>query len=100
MFAISYFGNKKRIIDNVEDERNEMESQSRIYDYNTGIYARILPNADGTYGLTEAGRASAGIFYDLYGFEGLFDDDFDLSSIETDIDNLESISTDEVNFII
>ena len=88
------------MLDNVEDERNEMGSQSRIYDYNTGIYARILPSSDGKYGLAEAGRASAGIFYDLYGFEGLFDDDFDLSSIETDIDNLGSISTDEVNFII
>lgn len=100
MFAINYFGNKKRIIDNVEDERNEMGSQSRIYDYNTGIYTRILPSSDGRYGLAEAGRASAGIFYDLYGFEGLFDDEFDLSSIETDIDNLGSISTEEVNFII
>lgn len=40
MFAINYFGNKKRIIDNVEDERNEMGSQSRIYDYNTGICQR------------------------------------------------------------
>lgn len=100
MFAINYFGNKKRTIDNVEDERNEMGSQSRIYDYNTGIYARILPSSDGRYSLAEAGRASAGIFYDLYGFEGLFDDDFDLSSIETDIDNLGSISTEEVNFII
>lgn len=100
MFAINYFGNKKRIIDNVKDERNEMGSQSRIYDYNTGIYARILPSSDGRYGLAEAGRASAGIFYDLYGFEELFDDDFDLSSIQTDIDNLGSISTDEVNFII
>ena len=79
MFAINYFGNQKRIINNVEDEREEMGSQSRIYDYNTGIYARILPSNDGQYGFAESGLAATGIFYELYGFEGLLDDDFDLS---------------------
>ena len=81
MFAINYFGNKKRIIDNVEDARNEMGSQSRIYDYNTGIYTRILPSSDGRYGLAETGRVSAGIFYDLYGFEGLFENNLALKKL-------------------
>lgn len=100
MFAINYFGNQKRIINNVEDEREEMGSQSRIYDYNTGIYARILPSNDGQYGFAESGLAATGIFYDLYGFERLLDDDFDLSDIQTDINNLGNISADEVNFVI
>lgn len=94
MFTINYFGNQKKLINNLEDKK--MGTQSRIYDYNTGIYARILPNNDGKYSFAESGITSAGVFFNLYGFETPLDIDFILN----DIDNLCNISTDEVNFII
>ena len=96
MFAINYFGNQKKILNNIEDEREKIGSQNRIYDYNTGIYTRILPNQDGKYTFTESGVTSVGILFHLYGFETPLDIDFILD----DIDNLCNINADDVDFII
>lgn len=96
MFAINYFGNQKKILNNIEDEREKIGSQNRIYDYNTGIYTRILPNQDGKYTFTESGVTSVGILFHLYGFETPLDIDFILD----DIDNLCNINEDDVDFII
>ena len=59
MFAISYMANNKKIVESIEEERENLGTQSRIYDYNTGIYARILPTQD-RFTLAECGNTSCG----------------------------------------
>lgn len=105
MFAIDYFGGKKRTINNIEEERGKIGTQSRVYDYNTGIYARILPNSEGKYSFAESGIGATGVFYNIYGFCGVLDCDKREANklmriIESNIDKLGVLSSNEVNSII
>lgn len=101
MFAIDYFGNSKRIIDTIETERENLGTQSRIYDYNTGIYARILPTTDG-FTLAESGDTSCGFLFGLYRFGKMFNnaEKINQSKLMQQISaaiNEMNLSSDEVN---
>lgn len=105
MFAIDYFGGTKRTINNIEEEREKIGTQSRVYDYNTGIYARILPKGKDEYSFAESGIGANGVFYNIYKFCEILDcDKREVSKlmkiIKSNIDELGSLSSNEVNFII
>lgn len=105
MLAIDYFGGKKRIINNIEEERGKIGTQSRVYDYNTGIYARILPNSEGKYSFAESGIGANGVFYNIYSFCEVLDCDKREANrlmriIKSNIDELGSLSSNAVNYII
>lgn len=101
MFAINYFGNSKKIAENIETERENLGTQSRIYDYNTGLYARILPTTDG-FTLAESGNTSCGFLWNLYNFGEMFDsgEEFEQDELMQQISaaiNGMNLTSDEVN---
>ena len=105
MFEINYMSDKKRILNNIENEQGRLGTQSRIYDCTTGLFTRILTNDNKSFSLTETGIGWNGILQNAYSFINTLDcDKYEKillpNDIKEQIDNLRELSIEDVNSII
>lgn len=99
MFTINNFGKNEKVIKNIEPIIETGGTQLRIYDYNTGIYCRILPQVGNKeFALAEAGLSPKGFNNDMYDFSetiGIID----MEEIISRLDGI-TLTLEEVNELI
>lgn len=98
MFTINDFGKNEKVIDNIEPIIETGGTQLRIYDYNTGIYCRILPQVGNKeFALAEAGLSPKGFTNDMYDFSETIG--IDMEEIISSLDGI-TLTMEEVNELI
>ena len=100
MFTINDFGKNEKVIENIEPIIEIGGTQLRIYDYNTGIYCRILPQVGNKeFALAEAGLSPKGFTNDMYDFLETIGTDIDMEEVVSSLNGIK-LTMEEVNELI